>query len=247
MIKGISFSCSLPCWGRGQGPGHRRRGRGGWGGRGQKPEPGCSQGGRGPEPAARPDSPPKRTRSTWGRYQPDQKYTELESVASTAYIVQSETSINPSEASIDQSEAGFTWQKWWATMEAVTRDSGVAIVDSWGEELYPEVPEIKSRMTWGPEKAVQESQFLKPLKLSDTDHWLVAARHEEKALVAELSWLQLDKSHTKHAQIKFKSMKRDHSSRVMMVFTLNADESKEDLVMGGWLPALPCRLQCPHF
>lgn len=32
-------------------------------------------------------------------------------------------------------------------MEAVTRDSGVAIVDSWGEELYPEVPEIKSRMT----------------------------------------------------------------------------------------------------
>ena len=34
-------------------------------------------------------------------------------------------------------------------------------------------------------------------------------------------------------------MKRDHRSRVMMVFTLNVDESKEDLVMGGWLPALP--------
>ena len=31
-------------------------------------------------------------------------------------------------------------------------------------------------------------------------------------------------------------MKRDHRSRVMMVFTLNVDESKEDLVMGGCSP-----------
>ena len=96
-------------------------------------------------------------------------------------------------------------------------------------------------MTWGAHwtfetdtKTLQKSQFPKPLKVSDTDHWLVAARHEE--LDRAFSWLQLDKSHTKHAQIKFKSMKRDHRSRVMMVFTLNVDESKEDLVMGGYLP-----------
>ena len=32
-------------------------------------------------------------------------------------------------------------------------------------------------------KTLQKSQFPKPLKVSDTDHWLVAARHEEKAQV----------------------------------------------------------------
>lgn len=42
-------------------------------------------------------------------------------------------------------------------------------------------------------------------------------------------------------------MKRDHRSRVMMVFTLNVDESKEDLVMGGYLPVSLSLSQMPTF